>query len=167
MCLKNAEIGLVSFTGSSPIMAFMGTFEAQQRRNLTLHTSSLHWYVWWSDRLGNLRSNVNKTFRRLVGGFQACQCARKFERDPRDVFPRESGGRSCTRDVTQPQNLRTSKTRKKGRHTHCVLSIKNDILLYYTNYKQKTLPIFPFFGDVHYDHWTRRRRGERSASVCT
>ena len=140
MCLKNAEIGLVSFTGSSPIMAFMGTFEAQLRRNLTLHTSSLHWYVWWSDRLGNLRSNANKTFRRLVGGFQACQCARKFERDPRDAFARESGGRSCTRDVTQPQNLRTSKTRKKGRHTHCVLSSKNDILLYYTNYKQKTLP---------------------------
>ena len=29
--------------------------------------------------------------------------ARKFERHPRDVFPRESGGRSCTRNVTQPQ----------------------------------------------------------------
>ena len=40
----------------------------------------------------------------MIGwGFQACQCARKFERNPRDVFPRESGGRSCTRNVTQPQ----------------------------------------------------------------
>ena len=40
----------------------------------------------------------------MIGwGFQACQCARKFERYPRDVFSRESGGRSCTRDVTEPQ----------------------------------------------------------------
>ena len=67
MCLKNAETGLVSFTGSSPIMAFMGTFEAQQRRNLALHTPSFHGYVWWSHRLGNLRPNANETFRRLVG----------------------------------------------------------------------------------------------------
>ena len=121
-------------------MAFMGTFEAQLRRNLTLHTSSFYWSSWWPDSARNSRSTANETFGTLVGGFQACQCARKFERDPRDVFPRESGGRSCTRDVTQPQNLRTSKTRKKGRHTHCVLSSKNDILLYYTNFKQKTLP---------------------------
>ena len=48
-------------------MAFMGTFEAHLRRNLALHTSSFHGYVWWLDRLGNLRSNANETFRRLVG----------------------------------------------------------------------------------------------------
>ena len=117
-----------------------GMFEAHLRRNLALHISCFYWSSWWPDSARNSRSTANETFGTLVGGFQACQCARKFERDPRDVFPRESGGRSCTRDVTQPQNLRTSKTRKKGRHTHCVLSSKNDILLYYTNYKQKTVP---------------------------
>ena len=48
-------------------MASMGTFKAQLRRNFALHTSSSHGYVWWSDRLGYLRSNANETFRRLVG----------------------------------------------------------------------------------------------------
>ena len=76
-------------------MAFMGTFEAHLRRNLALHISCFYWSSWWTDSARNSRSTANETFGTLVGGFQACQCARKFERDPRDVFPRESGGRSC------------------------------------------------------------------------
>ena len=92
-----------------------GMFEAHLRRNLALHTSSSHGYVWWSDRLGYLRSNANETFRRLVEVSKHAN-VRANSNEPREMCSRERVAdgvvpeTSHNRKFTYVQNPKKMKT---------------------------------------------------------
>ena len=120
MCLKNAETGLVSCIGSSPIMAFMGTFEAHLRRNLALHTSSFHGYVWWLELSGNLLSNANETFRRLVGVSKHAN-VRANSNETREMCLRERVADGVVPETSQNRKFTYAENPKKMKtHPLCV-----------------------------------------------
>ena len=156
-------------------MAFMGTFEAQLRRNLTLHTSSFHWSSYWTDSAGNLRSTANETFGRLVGVSKYANvranssetremCSR--ERVADGVVPETSHNRKIYVRPKPEKNEDTSTVCRVEKTTFCYTTQRSGQIMHqdYVLVRSDLVRRMRYFWDIFHKNNTTNNRRTKSAT---